>query len=27
VWEDARRQTRLTTYFDKEEYSTERQTW
>ena len=27
VWEDARRQTRLTSYFDKEEYSTERQTW
>ena len=27
VWEDARRQTRLTSYFDKEEYTTERLTW
>jgi hypothetical protein len=26
VWEDARRQTRLTSYFDKEEYSSEKQT-
>ena len=27
VWEDARRQTRLTSYFDKEEYSSEKHTW
>ena len=27
VWEDARRQTRLTSYFDMEEYTTEKQRW
>ena len=27
VWEDGRRQTRLTSYFDNEEYSSEKQIW
>ena len=27
VWEDARRQTRITSYFDKEEFTNKRLTW